>query len=103
MVAAAALMLSLLLSGIMVDKCMNIAEQATKPKGGKEAYKVELSYTNELIVNQVSAEKVQLEHGVSGYEMVLTVVLVCGVSGVSVLLAAIKITDIEPKNLLRSM
>lgn len=103
MVAAAALMLSLLLSGIMVDKCMNIAEQVTKPKGGEEAYKVELSYTNELIVNQVSAKKVELEHDISGYEMVLTVVLVCGVSSLSVLLAAIKITDIEPKRLLRSM
>ena len=103
MVAAAALMLSLLLSGIMVDKCMNIAEQVTKPKGGEEAYKVELSYTNELIVNQVPAKKVELEHDISGYEMVLTVVLVCGVSSLSVLLAAIKITDIEPKRLLRSM
>ena len=54
-------------------------------------------------MNQVSADKVELEYKTSGYKLLLTVVLVCGVSSVSVLLASIKITDIEPKRLLRSM
>ena len=103
MVAAAALILSVLLSGIMTEKCMNIAEQVAKPKGGGEAYKVEVIYSTEPVVNQVSAETVELEHDVSGYEIVLMVVLVCGISSASVLLASVKITDIEPRRLLSSM
>lgn len=54
-------------------------------------------------MTQVSAGKVELEHSVSGYEVIRMAVLVCGVSSVSVLFASIKITDIEPKKLLRSM
>ena len=101
--AVAALMLSLVLSGIIVDKCKNLAEQVTAPKEGVEAYDAEVNYWSEPVVNQVSAEKVELEYGVSGYEVILMIVLVCGVSSVSVLLAAIKITDIEPMRLLSSM
>ena len=102
-VAAAASILSLLLSGTIVDKCMTFAEQVTTPKAGEEAYKAEVNYWSQPVVNQVSAEKVELEYDASGYELLLTVVLLCGVSSVSVLFASIKITDIEPKKLLRSM
>ena len=102
-VAAAALILSLMLSGTIVDKCMTFAEQVTAPKAGEEAYKAEVNYWSEPVVNQVSAEKVELEYDAFGYELLLTVVLVCGVSSVSVLLASASITDIEPKRLLRSM
>ena len=103
MVAAAALILSLMLSGTIVDKCMTFAEQVTAPKAGEEAYKAEVNYWSQSVVNQVSAEKVELEHGVSSYEIVLMIALVCGISSASVLLAAIKITDIEPRRLLRFM
>ena len=102
-VAAVALVLSLMLSGAIVDKCTSFAEQVTAPKAGEEVYKAEVSYWGEPVVNQVSAEKIELGHGVSGYEIVLMIVLVCGISSVSVLLAAIKITDIEPRRLLSSM
>ena len=47
--------------------------------------------------------EVKLGHDASAYEVIFMIVLVCGVSSVSVLFASIKITDIEPKKLLRSM
>ena len=102
-IAAVALVLSLLLSGTIVDKCMSFAEQVTAPKAGEEAYKAEVSYWSEPVVNQVSAEKVALGHDASGYELLLTVAFVCGASSLSVLFASIKITDIEPRRLLSFM
>ena len=102
-VAVAALILSIALSGTIVDKCMDFAEQATEPKANAEIYEAEVDYWQNPVVTQVSAEKVELEHGVSVYEVILMAVLVCGVSSVSVLLASLKITDMEPKRLLRSM
>lgn len=101
--AAAALILAAALSGTVVDKCMDFAEQATEPKANAEIYEAEVDYWQNPVVTQVSAEKAELEHGVSGYEIILMGILVCGVSSVSVLLAAIRIMDIEPKKLLRSM
>ena len=101
--AAAALILAAALSGTIVDKCMDFAERATEPKANAEIYEAEVDYWQNPVVTQVSAEKAELEHGVSGYEIILMVILVCSVSSVSVLLAAIRIMDIEPKKLLRSM
>ena len=103
MVAVAALILATALSGTIVDKCMDFAERATEPKANAEIYEAEVDYWQNPVVTQVSAEKAELEHGISGYEVILMVVLVCGISSVSVLFASIKITDIEPKKLLRSM
>lgn len=102
-VAAIALVLALMLSGTIVDKCMSFAEQVTAPKAGEKAYKAEVNYWSEPVVNQVSAEKVELGHDASGYELILTVAFVCGASSLSVLFASIKITDIEPRRLLSSM
>ena len=98
-----AVIFSLAISGGIVDKCKSFAEQAMKPKANKEAYEAEVDYWQNPVVTQVSAEKVELGRGISGYEIALMIVLVCGISGASVLLAAIKITDIEPRRLLSSM
>lgn len=102
-VAVAALVLTSLFSGVLVDKCADLAEQVTAPREDAEAYRSELSDTGQIVVTKTSAEKVKLEHGVSADVLLATIVLVCGISGGSVCLASIKITDMEPKQLLRSM
>ena len=97
------LILTILLSGGLVDTCIKVAEKVTSPKEGVEAYQPEVLYSGELVVTKTSSEKVELGHQVDIETIVFMSVFVCGISTVSVLLASTKITDIEPKKLLRSM
>ncbi len=97
------LTMSIVLSGGTVRMCTELARQITAPKENQESYKVEVDYSEGPSVTKVSADEVTLNHRVSMETIAFTVLLVCGISSVSVLLASVKITDIEPKKLLRSM
>lgn len=103
MVSAVSLVLCMLLSGIMIDKCAGIAENVTSPKTGGQAYTVEINTSFEPVVTKTSSENVKLDHRVSGDTVLWMVIAVCGVSCISVILSAVKILDIEPKKLLQSM
>lgn len=103
MVDVTILLFTILLSGGLVDTCTKVAEKVTSPKEGVEAYQPEVLYSGELVVTKTSSEKVELGHQVDIETIVFMSVFVCGISTVSVLLASTKITDIEPKKLLRTM
>lgn len=94
---------SILASGVLVDACAGFAEQITAPKEDRQPYEMKESSVGEVEVIKTSADRAKLEHNVSVQGILLTIVLVCGVSSMSVLFVSIKITDIEPKKLLRSM
>lgn len=103
MVSVIAVVLAVLLSGVFVDTCAGFAERITAPKKGGEAYEMEISKVGDIEVSKTASDRAELEHHASGRAILLGVVLVCGVSGVSVLFASIKITDMEPRRLLNFM
>ena len=90
---------SILASGVLVDACAGFAEQITAPKEDRQPYEMKESSVGEIEVIKTSADRAKLEHNVSVQEILFTIVLVCGVSSMSVLFVSIKITDIEPKRL----
>lgn len=98
-----AVLLSILASGVLVDACAGFAEQITAPKEDTQPYEMKESSVGEVEVIKTSADRAKLEHSVSMQTILLTIVLVCGVSSMSVLFVSIKITDVEPKKLLQSM
>ena len=98
-----AVLLSILASGVLVDACAGFAEQITAPKEDRQPYEMKESSVGEVEVIKTSADRAKLEHSVSMQTILLTIVLVCGVSSMSVLFVSIKITDVEPKKLLQSM
>lgn len=102
-VSAAAFILSLLLSGFMMDACAGLAEGITVPKADVQPYTVEINSSYEPVVTMTSPDEVSLEHSVSVSAVFLAAVVVCGVSCVSVLLASGRALDMEPKKLLQSM
>lgn len=99
-VGTTALLLSLFLSGPVIDTCAQTAEQLAAPKSTAEPYSVREDYSKGPIITKISSEEVTLEHTVSFRALVLMVVIVYGISSVSVLLASIQLLDLEPKQLL---
>lgn len=102
-VSGAAVILSLLLSGVLVDKCSDFAEHMTKPRENQQAYTVALNYGTNPVVEKSSSEEVKLEHRVQAEVMIFASILVCGISCFSVLLASVRILELEPKELLQTM
>lgn len=99
-VGTAALLLSLFLSCVIIDTCAKTAEQLTAPKSSSESYIVRSDNNGAPAITKTSSEKVTLDHTVSSRALVLMVVIVYGISCVSVLLASIRLLDLEPKQLL---
>lgn len=91
------------MSGILVNTCENLAEEITAPRTEQEPYRVELLTGGGTDVVNTSTDKAELEGSVSMETMLLAMVIVCGVPGVSVILGAVKLTDVKPKRLLQSM
>ena len=91
------------MSGILVNTCENLAEEITAPRTEQEPYRGELLTGGGTDVVNTSTDKAELEGSVSMETMLLAMVIVCGVSGVSVILGAVKLTDAKPKRLLQSM
>ena len=102
-VAVIGVLFSVVLSGTLVDICAGAAEQMTAPEENKQAYEMKVSNVGEIEVIKTSADEVELGDNVSMQVILFTAVMVWGMSSVSILLAAIKITDIEPRRLLSSM
>lgn len=102
LVCAVALLLSFALLGPLVDGCSRMAEQLTTPAAEREAYQVntERGFPEAI---KVSADAVELERSISVDTVLLVILLVFGVSGISVLMAATKLTGIEPKEVIRFM
>ena len=99
-VGTAALLLSLFLSGVIIDTCAQAAEQLTVPKSSSESYIVRSDNNGAPAITKTSSEKVTLDHTVSSRALVLMVIIVYGISSASVLLASIRLLDLEPKQLL---
>lgn len=102
-ISIAALFLALLLSGPLTDTCAETAKRLTSPTTEKEPYIARETLSGEPVVTMVSADEVKLDHSVSFNILVLVVLIVCVTSSVSVLLASIRLLDLEPKRLLQSM
>lgn len=102
-VAVIGVLFSVVLSGTLVDICAGAAEQMTAPEENKQAYEMKVSNVGEIEVIKTSADEVELGDNVSMQVILFTAVMVWGMSSVSILLATIKITDIEPRRLLSSM
>lgn len=102
-VSAAALILSILLSGVMVDQCARAAERMTAPSQGKEPYTVQMTSVGEVITVKNTSDEVSLDHSVSINTVLIMVVVVCGLSMISVLLASVRVLEMEPKRLLQSI
>lgn len=103
-VAAVVLILSISFSGVMVDKCARMAENLTAPKTNTENYIVTPPKIETMpIATKTSSEKVELDHDVSFETIFFTVIVVCGVSSVSVIFSSRKVLRMEPKKLLQSM
>lgn len=92
-----------LLSGSMIDKCAAVAERLTVPRTDTEAYEVKPDQEFRPIVSKNSSEGAVLEHTVSIGTIGFMIFFVCGVSGISVILSFVKISNLEPKKLLQLM
>ncbi len=102
-VSFAALVLAFLLSGLMAGKCADVAKQLTAPREGQEAYMVKVDQYFLPQITKTSSDEVLLDGTVSAKAMGAAVFFVCGISGISVIVAFSKIDSIELNRLLRSM
>ena len=102
-VSAVAVVLAVMLSSPLIDRCVDAAERLTAPKANEEAYRVNISRSYEPVITKLSSDEVVLETVVSTGTVGFTVVFVCGISCISVFLSFLSISSLEPKNLLRSM
>lgn len=103
LIAVAALLLSFLLSGPLLDKCADAAERITAPRADVEAYEVTLDVNSSPVVTKTSSDEVVLEHRTSVESMAFAAFFVCGISCISVCLSFTQLSSQEPKKLLRSM
>ena len=101
-VSAAALFLAIVLSGPLVSACSRTAERLTTPDAQVEAYRVSLREGIYPEMERVSSDEVTLSGEVTPETVIRLVVLVSGISAASVLLASVRILEIEPKGLLQS-
>lgn len=102
--AVAALFLSLLLSGTLIDKCADVIEQVTAPNSDTEPYEVTITQDYyEIVAAKTSSDEVVVKHTVSITAVFFAVIFVCVISGSSVCLSFTQISSLEPKKLLRSM
>lgn len=102
-VSAVALTLATLLSGPLIGKCVAAAEHMAMPKDGTEAYEVMVTDLSEPVVTKTASDEVVLDHKVSVETMFFTILLVCGISSISVILSFFRISSLEPKRLLQLM
>ncbi len=102
-VLAVAVVLAIMLSSPLIERCADVAERLTAPKENAEAYRVNISRSYEPVITKMSSDEVVLETVVSTGTVGFTVFFVCGISCISVFLSFLSISSLEPKNLLRSM
>ena len=102
-VSAVAVVLAVMLSSPLIDRCVDAAERLTAPKANEEAYRVNISRSYEPVITKLSSDEVVLEAVVHTGTIGFTTVFVCGISCISVFLSFLSISSLEPKNLLQSM
>lgn len=104
MICAAALMFALCIAGFASGHLGRLAERATAPDAGGDAFTVEYD-TGELApdIDKVSASPVQLSYPVSPANIFAVAVLTLGVTVLSVFLASIQALKMKPKDILSSI
>ena len=102
-ISAAALILTLLLSGMLAGIASYGARQLTTPNEEQDSYRVTMDKYHSSQIELVSVDKAELSGEVTSQEILWLIFLVNGIAAGSILLASIQILEIEPKELLQSM
>lgn len=100
LLSVVALILAFILSGPLVNICANAAERLTAPKADAEEFRISVNVVFEPVIIKTSSEQAVLEHTVSAGAILFMVLLVCGISGISVLLSFAEVRNPEVKKLL---
>ena len=99
MVAAAAFLISCVLAGPAIRGAGALAEELTAPGEGEQAYSAEVVSYN-LEIEKVAADRITLDTQMDGGTLLITAVLVCGISAGSTAAACAKNFRKNPKEML---
>lgn len=103
LISIVALLLACFISGPLADICAKTAEHLTAPRANTESYVAKETLGGGSVVEKMSSNRITLNHSISLQNLLFVVLIVCVTSSVSVLLASIRLLDLEPKRLLQSM
>lgn len=99
MTAAAAFLISCVLAGPAIRGAGAMAEELTAPGEGEQAYSAEVVSYN-LEIEKVAADRITLDTQMDGGTLLITAVLVCGISAGSAMAASVKNFRKNPKEML---
>ncbi|SHI06463.1 ABC-type transport system, involved in lipoprotein release, permease component [Sporobacter termitidis DSM 10068] len=97
MLAALALALAALLSGALANGAGDIAEKLASPRGTEETYIVKQDYQLNPVIDKVSADRVDLQYGLSAGNVLLAALAVLGGTALSVTVTSLNMTKPKPK------
>ena len=104
MITTVALGVAIGLAKPLVDGCSKIMEQAMSPDSQTEAYVMDVSATNpNPVIHKVASDPVKLNSSISIGDILFLGIMVYLISCVSVCIASVRTTRVNPRSLLQGM
>lgn len=92
------------LSKPLVEGCSRVMEQTMSPDSETEAYVMDVSATNpNPVIHKVASDPVELDSHISIQDVIFLTIMVYVISCVSVCIASVRTTRVNPKTLLQAM
>lgn len=92
------------LSRPLVEGCSRVMEQTMSPDSETEAYVMDVSATNpNPVIHKVASDPVELDSHISIQDVIFLTIMVYVISCVSVCIASVRTTRVNPKTLLQAM
>lgn len=92
------------LSRPLVEGCSRVMEQTMSPDTETEAYVMDVSATNpNPVIHKVASDPVELDSHISIQDVIFLTIMVYVISCVSVCIASVRTTRVNPKTLLQAM